>query len=54
MLTALSIDAQLDAIGVKYQGLRKWNRTEAMIRTATATAIAISPPATQRQFQLIE
>ena len=33
----LSMARQLDAIGVKYQGLRKWNRTEP--KTSTSKAI---------------
>ena len=40
-----SIVPQLDAIGVKYHGLRKWNRTEPTIsKTKTiARAIATEP-----------
>ena len=33
---------QLEAIGVKYQGLRKWNRTEPRASTIKAIAIAMA------------
>ena len=38
----VSIASQFEAIGVKYQGLRKWNRTEPRARTISAIAIGIS------------
>ena len=37
-----SMAPQLEAIGVKYQGLRKWNRTEPRASTISAIAIAMA------------
>src|SRR6185369_3868809 len=42
MAIVLSIVPQLEAIGVKYQGLRKWNRTEPRASTINAIAIAMA------------
>src|SRR3954464_9881371 len=45
MEIVLSMARQLEAIGVKYQGLRKWNRTEpkTSTRSAMTMAMATSP-----------
>src|SRR5438067_7801069 len=42
MAIVVSMVFQFDAIGVKYQGLRKWNRTEPSARTISAMAIGMS------------
>lgn len=39
----LSIATQFDAIGVKYQGLKNWKRTEPMTSNAMMIASAITP-----------
>ena len=39
----LSIATQFDAIGVKYQGLKNWKRTEPMTSNAIMIARAIMP-----------
>ncbi len=45
IVTVSSIMVQLEAIGVKYQGLRKWNRSEPTTnKTITiAKTIAVAP-----------
>ena len=49
MVIVVSIACQLEAIGVKYQGLRKWNRTEPRDSTTKAMAMAMaSVPSARR------
>ena len=42
IVTVSSIAPQLDAIGVKYHGLRKWNRTEPTTNNTNTIAKTIA------------